>query len=227
MDVVRAAFIAAGAAISPLRCLNEVAALFLAAAFVAVGTPGRALRVARMVGGALVEQVPLIDELLCSLSTMPILCELLAMLPARDNMTLVPVCDACVVCGGPLTTSDHGITLPLFSARGVKTVQLFVKKCGCCGAKHHLSYAVGGTSLASGEQRPYKGCTDSRFFHITTSAVWERCVLIDFESQALFSHTGFETFISEYRFKYGALSYTQDRGRKALSHVVPYILPVK
>jgi hypothetical protein len=181
MDVVRAAFIAAGAAISPLRCLNDVAALFAAAASVAVGTPQRALRVARLVGGALVEQVPLLDQLLRSLATMPVACELLAMLPARDNMTFVTECSACVVCGGGLTTTDQSITLPLFSAHGVKTVHLFHKKCDCCGATHHHSYAVGGTCLASGEQKPYKGCTDSRFFHITTSAMWERCVLIECE----------------------------------------------
>ena len=112
MDCVRAALIAAVAAIAPLRGLNDVAALLLAAASVAVGTPQRALRVARLVGGALVEQVPLLDELLCSLTTMPGICDLLAMLPARDNTTFVTGRTACVVCDGTLIMEDRSITLP-------------------------------------------------------------------------------------------------------------------
>jgi hypothetical protein len=115
------------AAVAPLRCLNEVGS-------VAVGTPQRALRVARLVGGALVEQVPLLDELLRSLATIPVVCALLAMLPARDNMTSAAECSACVVCGGRLTTTDQSITLPLFSARGVKTVHLFCRMRLLCDA---------------------------------------------------------------------------------------------
>ena len=127
MDAVRAAFLAADAAVAPLRCLNEVGS-------VAVGTPQRALRDARLVGGALVEQVPLLDELLRSLATIAVVCALLTMYPARDNMTSVAECSACVVCGGRLTTTDQSITLPLFSARGVKTVHLFCRMRLLCDA---------------------------------------------------------------------------------------------
>ena len=76
-----------------------------------------------MVGGALVEQVSLIDELLCSLSTMPILCELLAMLPGRNNTTPVPMCEACVVCGGrdsPRRSSGAKRTAWRLSRRNVR-----------------------------------------------------------------------------------------------------------
>ena len=45
--------------------------------------------------------------------------------------------------------------------------------------------------MQRGEQVPYEGCTDARYFAITKSCVWETSLLVDFEAQALNSHTGF------------------------------------
>ena len=105
----------------------------------------------------------------------------------------------CVLCEGVLEPAEYCTTAPLLSAKGlIKQVKLFKRKCSCCKAEHHLSYATGGQRLGKGEQMPYQDCTDERYFAITKSCVWETSLLVDFEAQALNSHTGFITFIAEY-----------------------------
>ena len=109
--------------------------------------------------------------------------------------------------------------MPLYSTSGVRTgVTIYQKQCSQCEAVHYLSYASGGSHLEPGQQQFYPGATDARFFHLTHSALWERGVLVNYEAQALFSYTGFLTFINEYRMKYGTLPTTADRARKALAH---------
>ena len=220
MDAARAAFAAAGALINPLCGLEDVAAFFTAAAAFAIDTPGRGALVANRMGEHFVgvRMSTLLASLLSKVSTMPIVRSLLATLPAIDGMTLITDKTACVVCGGRLSTHAAGTSVPLFAANGTKTAQIFYKKCGCCNCSHYPSYATGGVKLSSGEQVPYPGCTDARFFHITTSAIWEQSVLVDYEAQAMLSHTGFETFISEYEFKYGTLPFSADRARMSLAH---------
>ena len=55
-----------------------------------------------------------------------------------------------------LAPAEHFTLAPLLSARGlIKKVRLFKRKCPCCEAEHHLSYATGGLRLQRGEQVPY------------------------------------------------------------------------
>jgi len=136
-------------------------------------------------------------------------------------MSIGPNRDTCAVCEhGMLEPSEYCGTAPLLSAKGlVKQVRLFKRKCSCCHAEHHLSYATGGLRLQRGEQVPYEGCTDARFFAITKSCVWETSLLVDFEAQALNSHTGFSTFMAEYSMKYGGeLPFSDDRAHRAFAH---------
>ena len=85
---------------------------------------------------------------------------------------------------------------------------------------HYLSYATGGTKLGSGEQMPYKGSTDERYFHVSTSCVWETSLLVDFEAQAVNSHTGFITFMMEYRMRNRVeLPFSIGRARQAFARV--------
>ena len=51
--------------------------------------------------------------------------------------------------------------------------------------------------MGDGKQMPYQDCTNERYFAITKSCVWETSLLVDFEAQALNSHTGFSTFMDE------------------------------
>ena len=49
--------------------------------------------------------------------------------------------------------------------------------------------------------------------------MWEASLLVDFEAQALNSHTGFSTFMAEYRMKYGGeLPFSDDRAHRAFAH---------
>lgn len=212
------AFTTAGARIAPLRHLDDVAAFLLAAAAIAAGTHKRAVRIAARLGN--VFSAPLIQALLDKIPSLPKVNALLTCLPPSHGMTLVTDRVTCVVCDGPLCDVADDISVPLYSANGIMNdVKLCSKRCCKCDASHYLSYAQGGTVLAESVQRPYPECTDARFFHITKSVVWERSVLVEYETQCFNSHTGFETFISEYTFKYGALPTSEARARMALSHV--------
>ena len=220
MELHRNEFASVGARLAPLTSLDEAAGFFFAAAANGPHTPSRASTVAQWLGGTLSNAACMLQPMLETLTTMPHVQKILALLPPVVNMALGTERTTCVLCEGALEPAEFCSTAPLFSARGcIKNVQLFKRKCSCCQAEHHLSYASGGLRLGVGDQVPYAGCTDARYFAITKSCVWETSLLVDFEAQALNSHTGFLTFMDEYRMKYdGELPFSDDRARRAFSH---------
>ena len=223
MEAVVASFTVAGSRIAPLCHLDDVASFFIAAAAHGASTIDRAAKVAAHIG-TLAESVPLIGTLLNLLPSMPAVQTLLRLLPPRAGMTLLTDRTTCIVCEKLLDVVSRkdsaSIQVPLFSQSGViSSVHLCKKMCRGCSAVHFPSYATGGTQLAAGEQRPYEGCTDARYFAITKSCVWETSLLVDFEAQALNSHTGFATFMAEYSMKYGGeLPFSHIRAPQAFAH---------
>lgn len=228
MAAVYEAFQSAGAAIAPLRSIDEIAAFFLATASVSRGVLNRAQHVAARCSERLLAAVPMVNNLLESVGAMPHVEKLLAVLPPSDGTMLMTDRSTCVVCGdGELlpmlrferSLEHYSYQLPLYTPTGVRKVELCVKQCAVCKAKHGLSYAWGGTLLGSGEQMPFEGATDARYFHATTSAMWETSLLRDYEAQALNSHSGFLTFMNEYRFKHRFLPCSMKRAPRVLTHV--------
>jgi hypothetical protein len=175
MDLIHAELLATGARIAPLTTLDEIAAFFHAAAAVGQAAPARATAIAQRLGGSLADAASMFASILPTLPSMPNVERILSMLPPCESMSIGPNRDTCAVCEhGMLEPSEYYTTAPLLSAKGlVKQVRLFKRKCSCCHAEHHLSYATGGLRLQRGEQVPYEGCTDARYFAITKSCVWE------------------------------------------------------
>ena len=175
METIHAALLEAGSRIATLASLDEIAGFFQAAAAIGPTAPARATAIAQRLGGSLVDAASMLASILPTLPSMPNVERLLSVLPTCQDMHLGPTRDTCAVCdNGVLEPSQCFTTAPLISAKGlVKQVQLFKRRCSCCHADHYLSYAAGGLRLQRGEQVPYEGCTDARYFHITTSCVWE------------------------------------------------------
>lgn len=175
MDLIRAELLAAGSRIAPLTTLDEIAAFFHAAAAIGQAAPARATAVAQWLGGSLADAASMFASILPTLPSMPNVERLLSMLPPCENMSIGPTRDTCAVCEhGMLEPSEYFTTAPLLSAKGcIKQVKLFKRKCSCCQADHHLSYATGGLRLEVGEQVPYENCTDARYFAITMAPALE------------------------------------------------------
>ena len=154
MDLIHAELLATGARIAPLTTLDEIAAFFHAAAAVGQAAPARATAIAQRLGGSLADAASMFASILPTLPSMPNVERLLSMLPPCENMSIGPNRDTCAVCEhGMLEPSEYCGTAPLLSAKGlVKQVRLFKRKCSCCHAEHHLSYATGGLRLRRGEQ---------------------------------------------------------------------------
>ena len=140
-------FATVGARLAPLSSLDEIAGFFLAASANAPHAPSRASTIAQWLGGSLTDAACMLSPMLETLSSMPRVQKILALLPPVENMSLGTDRTTRVVCEGALEPAEHCATAPLFSAKGcIKTVRLFKRKCSCCGAEHHMSYAR-GTSL--------------------------------------------------------------------------------
>ena len=149
---IRERFGAAGAAIAPMRGLDDVAQLFLAAGAYAKDTFDRAERVVvRFEDMAFANAEQSLRGLLEKMSLMAHVDELVRALPATDGMTLITERTTCVVCDNPLIPlpvqpdrphlPKPGHDVPLFSAPGGKKAGLYFKSCTRCHATHGLSYA--------------------------------------------------------------------------------------
>ena len=68
----------------------------------------------------------------------------------------------------------------------------------------------------------YDGASAARFFHVSKARyahVFETRLFTDFEAQAVYSHTGFETFVKEYSVKNrGRYHVSVDAGRQRFAH---------
>ena len=103
--------------------------------------------------GATTDVVPTVELLLERTGAMPLVEKLLATLPPMDNMLLITERTSCVVCKAkgclkPMLKVDRSLehastNIPLYTTTGVRTVELCLKQCDVCKAKHGLSYVCG------------------------------------------------------------------------------------
>ena len=210
-----------GSQFFPLTSLNAAALFFRAVAAFPASVPNRARKAASWIGARLgvdVDEAEL-ASLLIKVGAMDPVRELCAALPPIDGMELITDREVCVVCSAPLTSDVYRGTSrgdrsrsrqqsqpKVYSTLGpVLDVVMRPKRCTntACGALHYLSYAAGGESMEPHLQQYYEGCTDSKWFHVSDEIVWEASLLRQFEVQAVCSHTGFETFMSEYGMRHG------------------------
>ena len=227
LESVRDAFVAAGAAIAPLGSLDQVAQFFLALASVAPGVLDRARHVANRCGPWLATWLAMTNDLMERVVEMTQVQTILNTLPPSSGMIFTTERKTCVVCEqGKLevcmshgVNSVNGISTSLSTRNGVFTADVQKKKCGVCGANHGMSCAWGGQFLESGVQVPYPKATDARYFQVAKPSIWETSLLVDFEAQALFSHTGFLTFMDEYKYENGSLPCSMTRARQMFAHV--------
>ena len=214
-----------GVFIYPLRSFEQIARFFLSAAAVAAGTPRRAILVAERLGVELASEDYGVGMLLGRIASSPSAQRLIRLLPASEGMALITDRVDCAVCGcrESLVQRDrpehHSTQATLYGEHGeVKTVTIHQKVCTNCNAVHYLSYATGGC-MEPGEQQFYEDKQEARFFHVTPSAVFETCLLVGFEAQAVYSHTGFLTFVQEYQMKHGQAQVSVAWFRKLFAHV--------
>ena len=165
MAAVYEAFQSAGAAIAPLRSIDEIAAFFLATASVSRGVLNRAQHVAARCSERLLAAVPMVNNLLESVGAMPHVEKLLAVLPPSDGTMLMTDRSTCVVCGdGELlpmlkverSLEHYSYQLPLYTPTGVRTVELCVKhaaECGCAECGLRLRNAERGSPSGSPRKR--------------------------------------------------------------------------
>lgn len=145
-------FATVGARLAPLSSLDEIAGFFLAASTNASHAPSRASTITQWFGGSLTDAACMLSPMFETLSSMPGVQKILALLPPVENMSLGTDRTTCFVCERALEPAEHCATAPLFSAKGcIKTVRLFQRKCSCCGAEHHMSYARGTSRVLSFE----------------------------------------------------------------------------
>ena len=219
-------FCALSVEMEPLRSANDVGVLLQAMRQYPAGLPDRVILIAAELPAYSTQQIAL---LLARLDTVGIgLVQTSSRLAdTGQQVHLLPPPTTCVVCGEPGLMVDRkpsGAVRPpssptVVSERGILQGILHSKTCGKCGALHGMSYADGGSGLPSGKQMPYEGATarGSRWCQMSSKVVWENSLLYAFESQAVFSHTGYETFASEYEWKHGGHDVSQHL-RRSLAH---------
>ena len=195
----------------PLHSLVDAARFFLAAALFPLGLADRALRIARLALPDLPNGEQHVRNLLGRLDGQEAAEELIARLPPADGMVLVPQRDECVACGAPLTIAypSQPNYPTVYSEDGViPNVQLFSKRCTRpgCGALHYMSYAAGYGhfgKIPDGKQMFYPDACVARWWQISPSTLWSTKLLRQYQAQALHSHTGAKTFVSEYEMLHG------------------------
>ena len=210
----------------PLRSANDVGVLLQAMRQYPAGLPDRVSLIAAELPAYSTPQIALLLARLDTVGTG--LVETSSRLADTGSQVhLLPPPTTCVVCGEPGLMVDRkpsgGVRPPssptVVSERGILQGILHSKTCGKCGALHGMSYADGGSGLSSGKQMPYEGATarGSRWCQMSPKIVWENSLLYAFESQAVFSHTGYETFASEYEWKHGGHDVSSHL-RRSLAH---------
>ena len=231
MEAMRATMLSIGTYFYPLRRLDDAADLLWAIFKYPAGLPNRVSKVKNAMSNA--DATDGLVQLMDRLGTMPAVKQLVDKLPPVDGMELVTDRERCVVCSEPLTSDVYHegtagrasrraqSTPAVYGENGsVRNVTLCPKQCTACKAKHYVSYAEGGTLIPKGCQRYYDDSTSARWFHVTKDTVWSTQLLLQFEVQAVCSHTGFDTFMSEYALLHGGAraSNVNSSTRKRLAH---------
>lgn len=127
--------------------------------------------------------------------------------PATDDeIILVSPATSCAACGSTNLQlgKDGRLTvrhlLPtIYSARGARTGELHAKFCADCGAHHGLNFATLG-SIPKGHCRFIRDSIVAPYFQGPDGQVVFSVpdLLLRMKTQAVHSHTAFETFASEY-----------------------------
>ena len=218
------AFADAGYQFWPLTDLLGMVTFLLAACCFQANVPNRAQNVAARVDAPEHDVEQLLGCLPSEVQAF------IAGLPAQDGMAFVTDRCACIVCDGQLAVTkprsrgsaakryeSHPV---LYTVNGLRRgATLYQKRCTQCTAVHYLSYATGGTRLEKDKQLFYPNCSDARFFQVSPHALIETRVLVGFETQALCSHTGFLTFMEEYRLMHGELHASMGAARQLLARL--------
>jgi len=208
--------------LQPLRTADEVTALLVALRRYPRDLPHRDEKIVQHLGGkySSTQIKDLVDRLDAA---SPAFMQLSSSLPfaGDDKIFLVCPVDNCVACAHapPLVVKTR--TVPssptVVTESGLFGGVVHQKVCGCCGATHGLSYAEGGTAIPAGKQLPYAHATarSTRFVHLQKGYVFENSLLYGYEAQALFSHTGYEPWAEEYRWKTGCDGAARTAPRRA------------
>ena len=213
--------------LQPLRSADEVATLLLSLRRYPDGFPNRLEKVADDLGGTYsVEQLTgLLERLVARSAGFMLLSSSLP--PDGPTVYLIPPVSHCVACSAapPLVVRPDKRREPqtspvVITDAGVRAGVLHQKLCLSCGAVHSMSYAEGGTEIPAGKQMPYAKATspETRYVQLKKGYVFENSLVKGYEAQALFSHTGFQTWVQEFQWKTGCRSPSVDALRKALAY---------
>ena len=109
-------------------------------------------------------------------------------------------CESCQHASLEIDQKKRCVSSPtVYTSEGCRTGMVFHKCCRRCGALHGLSFATGG-HIPEHHMRAIKGCHRAGYFQLNarSTAYSVKDVLRRFTTQAVHSHTAFETFCSEY-----------------------------
>ena len=154
--------VALSAQMVPLRSADATAVLASAMNQFPEGTPARALHITAALQAAAASTRQFcarqIGDLIDRLSTAPAAVGWLRLVQScfpsgvGSSVVLIPAVKQCVACSRagvcmPLPDGVRKSTPTVYSERGKLTGRLFIKICSSCGARHHISYAEGGSRL--------------------------------------------------------------------------------
>ena len=202
--VARAASVALSMFFAPITLVGQMVALIFAMAKYPPGTPDRARLVAAHIHERTGTPLPggawSVEQLMLRIGADGDCAHLIEAIDDRADSTvrLIPAVTECVVCGTSLKTVTRPSHKRVFSERGELVATVHTKVCKECGANHTMSYAYGGHGLPHPLQRYYPGCTAARWFQSSRDTIYATDLMRRLETQALHSHTGFDTFVREY-----------------------------
>ena len=232
IDQVRELAANVGTHFMPLLNLGNAASFLWSLFSYPVGVPHRMPKIVEsltnfpMFHGMLAALVMRVDD-------MPEVQTLLSKLPPVGGMELITDLKQCVVCDAHLISevfqvksknreTGRACTSPtVYGENGaVSNVTLWPKRCVGCEALHYMSYAEGGKILAKDHQQYYDNSPDARWFHVTKEIIWSTKLLRQYEVQVVCSHSGFDTFMSEYGLLHGGAQAAEvnTATRRRLSH---------
>ena len=107
MDYMVLVFATVGARLAPLSSLDEIAGFFFAASANAPNVPSCASTIAQRLGVSVTDAACMLSPMLETLSSMPRVQKILALLPPVENMSLGADRTTCVVCEGALEPAEQ------------------------------------------------------------------------------------------------------------------------
>ena len=191
---------AAGAQIFPLRNLDDVACFAdaLQANPAALAEKQEKKVYVELRSKQIPASIADVSLLLKRAASQPAWQRLLQCLHWPRRITLVPTVTKCVACGCcDLTLGQSPAHPTVYTDDGAKEGELHHLICDECQARHYMTYATAGTKLGGGQQF-YVDAPAQEWFHLTAQTVFHVSQLKRLSTQMLHSHTGWETYSSEY-----------------------------